>query len=72
MWAAIVIIIIAILVAVLYRPKVPTQDAQKAEAPVVQDGRKIRKVYGTVWIDDPMVLAWKPMGTIPIKSGGKK
>lgn len=67
----VVIIVIAIAV-VMMMPKTPTTEAQTANVPEVLDGRKIRKVFGTVWIDDPTVLGWKPMGTIAIKSKGKK
>lgn len=68
----IIIIVVIALAVVLSMPKPPTTEAQTANAPEVLDGRKIRKVYGTVWIDDPTVLAWKRMGTVPIRSGGKK
>jgi len=71
MWAAIVILIIAILIAVLYKPKTPKMEAAKATAPEVLDGRKIRKIYGTVWVDDSMMLAWKQAGTSPIKAKSK-
>jgi hypothetical protein len=47
------------------------EDTPKAEVPEVLDGRKIRRIYGTVWIDDPIVLAFKQVGTIPIKAKGK-
>lgn len=42
-------------------------------APQARDGTVIRKIYGTVWIDDSQVLAWKTLPPIPIKSKvGKK
>jgi hypothetical protein len=72
MWAAIVLIIVAIIVAVWASKQGPPKtDTPKAEVPEVLDGRKIRRIYGTVWIDDPIVLAFKQVGTIPIKAKGK-
>jgi len=56
------------LLVVIALPTSVAPEARTATAPEVLDGRKIRRVYGTVWIDDPTVLAWKPMGTVPIKS----
>jgi hypothetical protein len=71
MWVAIIAIVVAVLVAVFYKPKTPELAAQTANAPEVLDGRKIRRVFGTVWIEDPMVLGWKPIGTVAIKAKGK-
>ena len=56
----------------LFRPKVQEPQAQEAKAPVVHDGKRIRKVYGTVWLEEPVVIGWKPMGTVAIKAKGKK
>ena len=72
MWAAIIILVIAIIIAVTYKPKTQSPEPAKSSAPEVLDGRKIRKIYGTVWVDDSMVLAWKQNGTVPIRSKGKK
>lgn len=57
----------------LLRPKVEQPKPQEGETPVVEDGLAVREVYGTVWIEDAFLLAWKSMGTIAIKKkGGKK
>lgn len=70
MWVAIILLVVAIIL-VAAMPKPPSTEARTATAPEVRDGRKIRRAYGTVWIDDPTIIGWKPMGTIPIKSEGK-
>ncbi len=70
---AIVVLIISLLVSYAMRPKPQNQEAQKGNAPTVKDGKSIIRIYGTVWVDDSIVLGWKPAGTDPIrKKGGKK
>lgn len=44
--------------------------AQEAKAPVVEDGKRIRRIYGTYWVDDSIVLGWKEVGTDPIRTKG--
>jgi len=71
----IVWLIVAIVVAVLavaMRPKQQQQKPQNADGPTVTDGQAVKRHYGEVWISDEFVLAWKMMGTEPIKSGGGK
>ncbi len=73
MWAAIVVIIVALIIAIAYRPKGPPPPSpQTATAPEAIDGRVIRKVYGTVWIKDPVEIGWRTLGADPIKSKGGK
>ena len=72
-WVLIAIQIVASLLIAALMPKPKGPVPVKVRTPVVEEGQKIRKIYGTVWIDDPMVLAFKPVGTTKIKSkGGKK
>jgi len=66
------IAIVASIISAALAPKPKAPEPVKARVPVVEEGRKIGKVYGTVWVDDSMVLAFKPVGTIKIKSKGKK
>lgn len=69
----VVIMIVAALISYALRPKPKPPEAQKANIPVAQDGKGIRRIYGTVWIDDSVVLGFKQLGTTPIKAkGGKK
>ena len=73
MWWAVAILVITTLVARATQPKLPLPEAQKGRVPHVKEGTPIKKIYGTVWIDDSMVLGFKQIGTDPIrKKGGKK
>lgn len=69
------IVIMAVVSAISYirRPKAEKPKPQSADAPTVEDGLAARDVFGTVWVDDEFLLAWKPMGVQAIKKkGGKK
>lgn len=69
----IVILIISVIIAYAMRPKPQNAKPQDAQGPTVTDGQSVKRHYGEVWISDEFVLAWKMMGTEPIKSkGGKK
>ncbi|HEY4145162.1 hypothetical protein [Pinirhizobacter sp.] len=68
MWVLIAVVIVSLIVAVALQPSAPRQPgAQKGTVPDVTDGKRVRRVYGTLWIDDPMQLAMKEMGETPIK-----
>jgi hypothetical protein len=69
----IAILILSAIISYALRPKPKVPEPGKMNVPIVEDGTSIRKIYGAIWIDDSIVLAFKPMGTIPIKAkGGKK
>jgi hypothetical protein len=69
----IVVMIVCALISYAMRPKPKVPEAQKSNVPVVDDGKGIIIVFGTVWIDDSIVLGWKDLDPEPIKSkGGKK
>lgn len=69
----IVIMIVSALISYAMRPKPKDPEVQKANVPVAEDGKGIVQIFGTVWIDDSILLGFKQMGTIPIKAkGGKK
>lgn len=73
MWVQIAILVVSALISYATRPKPQKVQPGKVETPVVEEGKPIRKVYGTVWIDDPQVLGFKRIGTDRIQSkGGKK
>lgn len=68
-----VVIIVSALISMALAPKPPTPEVGKPSVPVADDGKAIERIYGTVWLDDPMVLGFKTMGADPIKAkGGKK
>lgn len=67
-WGAIIVLVIALVVAVAMAPKPPTPDGPaKGTLPEVKDGKAIVRIYGTVWINDPAVLAMKQTGSTPIR-----
>lgn len=68
-----ILLIVSMIIQYALAPKPEQPKPQENKAPEVEDGKSIRKVYGEVWIDDPMVLGWKDMGIQKIKAkGGKK
>jgi hypothetical protein len=74
-WWVVQLIIYAVSALISYalRPKQEAPKPQEGKAPVINDGLAVRDVFGTVWIDDEFLLAWKIMGHDKIKSkGGKK
>jgi len=74
-WWVVQLIILVVSAAISYsmRPKTETPKPQSGEAPTVEDGQSVKHHFGTVWVEDEFVLAWKVTGTQPIKSkGGKK
>lgn len=72
-WIQIGIMVVSALISYALTPKPKTPEAITAQAPVVEDGKGIIRIYGTVWVDDSIILGWKQMGTDPIrKKGGKK
>jgi hypothetical protein len=71
MWVQLAILIISSLIQYALAPKPKAPTPQKATTPTVQEGTNIRRIYGTVWVDDSMVLAFKQTRTTPIKAKGK-
>lgn len=69
MFVAIAIIVVAAILAValssIQQPK--SQGPQKGTVPDVKDGKRVIRIYGTVWIDDPIQLAMKQTSTSPIR-----
>lgn len=74
MWGYIAVLVIAVVLVVTAPKGATTKPSPgEAKAPDVKEGKRIRKVYGTVWVDDSMVIGFKKISTTPIrKSGGKK
>lgn len=68
-------LIVALLIAVAAymmtgRPKPPA--AQQGDTPTTDDGQSVKHHFGTCWVDDSFLLAWKLMGRSAIKSKGGK
>lgn len=74
-WWVVQLIIAIVAAAISYamRPKPQVPTPQASEAPTVEDGLSAKHYFGTCWVTDEFLLAWKNTGTIPIKTkGGKK
>lgn len=74
-WWVVQLIILMVSAAISYamRPKTEKPKPQAGEAPTVEDGQSVKHHFGTVWVEDEFILAWKVTGTVPIKTkGGKK
>lgn len=74
-WAivALVVAIVAAVVAFASMPKPKDAAPTKKDAPTTDDGQSVLFAFGTVWVPDSFLLAWKIVGRDPIKSsGGKK
>jgi hypothetical protein len=73
MWFYIAAIIISYYLQSRSRPKPPSVKPETATIPTVKDGTFVRRIYGTVWINDPVQLAMQQLSPEPIrKKGGKK
>lgn len=68
----IVVMIVAAAVAYANRPKTETPKPQAGTAPTVEDGQSIKHHFGTVWVEDEFILAWKNTGTSPIRTRAGK
>lgn len=69
----IILFVISLAISYAMRPKTEQMKPQEGSIPQVEDGKAMRRPYGTVWCDDSTILAWRNLGTEPIKSkGGKK
>lgn len=72
MIVALIIAVIMLVVAFLMMPKPKAAAGQKINSPTVQDGQSVKHHFGTCWVDDTFLLAWKVTGKSAIKGGGKK
>lgn len=67
-WAwALAILFGASVLAYTNRPKPAQPNPEDANLPTAEDGQAVTQVFGTVWISDEFVLAFKVIGTDPIK-----
>ena len=64
--------LVAALIIYATMPKVEAPKPTEGDGPTVEDGRAVPEAHGTVWIEDEFMLAYKVVGRVPIKSGGKK
>ncbi len=67
-----IILVVAAAISYAMRPKQESPKPQKGEAPTTEDGQSAKHYFGTHWINDDFILAWKQVGTIKIKAKGGK
>lgn len=68
----IIMLVVSLAISYAMRPKVEPVKPQEGRIPQVEDGKAIRRLYGSDWFDDSSILGWKNLGTDAIKSGGGK
>lgn len=67
-----IIALILLAVSAAMRPRPPEPEAQEFNAPVIEDGTKVKDYFGTVWIGDEFWLAHRMVGRDKIKTKGSK
>lgn len=73
MWVRIALVVVSWIISRALAPRPKPPDVPTADVPETKDGYRFRRIYGTVWITDPVVLAMRKVGEDAIrKSGGKK
>ena len=70
-WA--VIILVSAIIGYMMASKGRQQAAPTmGDTPTTDDGQSVRHHFGTCWVDDSFLLAWKLVGRSAIKSKGGK
>lgn len=75
MITAIVVIFIALIAAIALAPhpkSKPPPSLDDLQVPTAEDGREVIDVAGTVWIDDPNIIWFGDLSTLPIRASGGK
>ncbi|WEN13706.1 hypothetical protein PY254_10655 [Rhodanobacter sp. AS-Z3] len=73
-WWVVYLIVMLVAAAVSYamRPKAENTKPTEQSGPTTEDGQSVMRFWGTHWIDDEFLLAWKIVGRDPIKASGGK
>ncbi|GAB3335338.1 hypothetical protein [Marilutibacter aestuarii] len=76
-WVQVVIqialLVISAYIAYASRPKPQVPDPVSGQAPETKDGKALKELFGTVWVDDSAIVGWANGTPEPIrKKGGKK
>lgn len=75
-WWNVIIMIVSAVLSYALAPKPPTPKPPALEdfdAPTAEDGRAIMMIFGDVYVDDPNLISYGDLRTVPIKAkGGKK
>jgi len=73
-WWVVYLIVMLVAAAVSYamRPKPENAKPVEGQGQTTEDGQSVKRYWGTHWIDDEFLLAWKITGRDPIKAKGGK
>lgn len=72
-WVQLIIMVVSMLIsALLSRTNQTKPEVQTPEIPTTEEGTAVKRIYGTVRISEPQVLAWRSAGTDKIRKGGGK
>lgn len=72
-WVVILIVmLVAAAVSLALMPKQEGAKPEEASGPTTEDGQPVKRYWGTHWIEDEFLLAWKITGRDPIKAKGGK
>lgn len=73
-WVQIALLVVSYVIAVATAPKPKKPEPQKGEVPNTKDGKRVVRIFGTVWRTEPEILAMQQIDPPdPIRTkGGKK
>lgn len=72
-WVVVLIVaVVAGALAFALRPKAEQQKPREDQGPTTEDGQSVVRIWGTHWIGDQFLLAWKIVGRDPIRADGGK
>ena len=71
--ALVVMLVLALAMALLFRPKAPpTREPNALEVPTIEEGKTIPVVFGTKPINSPFISWYGNVRIIKVKVGGGK
>ena len=75
MWYYLIVMVVVLIITVASMPKPKSQKPPALgdfQVPTAQDGRDVCMIFGTVWIDDPNIINYGQLTTLPIHASGGK
>lgn len=73
MWTQIIVWAITSVISYLLTPKPKAPAPGTFDVPTTEEGASIGVLYGSAWIESPVIAWWGDTRTVAIKSkGGKK
>lgn len=68
----IIVMVVAAVIAYALRPKPENAKPQEGQGQTTEDGQSVVRIWGTHWISDQFLLAWRIVGRDPIRAEGGK